>query len=106
MAGEPPKVSFAQILVYELRVRDAMTSTPITAAATDSLRTIQHLMKAHRISGVPILTDDVLVGIVSIEDIISALDKGHIHESAERWMSRKIVTLARSFFPRARRRGI
>ena len=95
--GEKPQVSFAQMLVYELRVRDAMTSVAFTAAATDSLRSIQHLMKAHRISGVPILTDGALVGIVSIEDIISALDQGHINESAERWMSRKIVTLRDHF---------
>ena len=68
------------MLVFELRVRDAMTSPPITATTTDSLRSIQHLMKAHRISGVPILANDVLVGIVSIEDIINALDEGHIND--------------------------
>jgi CBS domain-containing protein/anti-sigma regulatory factor (Ser/Thr protein kinase) len=91
--GEKRQVSFVQMLVFELRVRDAMTSPPITATTTDSLRSIQHLMKAHRISGVPILANDVLVGIVSIEDIINALDGGHINESVEQWMSRKIVTL-------------
>ncbi len=95
--AEKRQVSFVQLLVFELRVRDAMTSPPITAAATDSLRSIQHLMKAHRISGVPILANDVLVGIVSIEDIINALDGGHINEPAERWMCRKIVTLRDHF---------
>ncbi len=95
--GERRQGSFAQVLVFELRVRDAMTSPPITATATDSLRSIQHLMKAHRISGVPILANDVLVGIVSVEDIINALDGGHINESVEQWMSRKIVTLRDHF---------
>jgi CBS domain-containing protein/anti-sigma regulatory factor (Ser/Thr protein kinase) len=96
-AGEKRQVSFAQLLVFELRVRDAMTSPPITATPADTLRSIQHLMKAHRISGVPIQANDVLVGIVSIEDIISALDTGHINESVEPWMSRKIVTLRDHF---------
>jgi len=96
-AGEKRQVSFAQMLVFELRVRDAMTSPPITAIATDSLRSIQHLMKAHRISGVPILANDVLVGIISIEDIINALDACHINEPVEPWMSRKIVTLRDHF---------
>ena len=96
-AGEKRQVSFAQVLVFELRVRDAMTSPPITATPADTLRSIQHLMKAHRISGVPIQANDVLVGIVSIEDIISALDTGHINESVEPWMSRKIVTLRDHF---------
>ena len=95
--GEKRQVSFVQMLVFELRVRDAMTSPPITATTADSLRSIQHLMKAHRISGVPILADDVLVGIVSIEDIINALDGGHINESVEQWMCRKIVTLRDHF---------
>jgi CBS domain-containing protein/anti-sigma regulatory factor (Ser/Thr protein kinase) len=95
--GEKRQVSFAQVLVFELRVRDAMTSPPITATPADTLRSIQHLMKAHRISGVPILANDVLVGIVSIEDIINALDEGHINDSVEQWMSRKIVTLLDHF---------
>jgi hypothetical protein len=44
--GETRKLSVAQMLVYELRVRDAMSSPPVTAAPADSLRTIQLLMKA------------------------------------------------------------
>jgi hypothetical protein len=34
-AGETRKLSVAQMLVYELRVRDAMSSPAITAAPTD-----------------------------------------------------------------------
>lgn len=95
--GDRRQVSLAQVLVYELRVHDAMTPSPITAAGADSLRSIQHLMKTHRISGVPILTDDVLTGVISIEDIINALDEGHINDAADKWMSRKIVTLRDHF---------
>jgi CBS-domain-containing membrane protein/anti-sigma regulatory factor (Ser/Thr protein kinase) len=96
-AGDKRQISFAQMLVYELRVRDAMTRLAFTATTADSLRSIQHLMKVHRISGVPILTDGTLVGLISIEDIINALDQGHINDPAERWMSRKIVTLRDHF---------
>ncbi|MBI4659823.1 MAG: CBS domain-containing protein [Verrucomicrobia bacterium] len=91
--GEPPKISVSQVLVYELRVRDAMTQPVVSAAPSDSLRTIQSLMKAHRISGVPILENGALVGMVSLEDIINALDQGHIEEPAERWMCKDLVTL-------------
>jgi CBS domain-containing protein/anti-sigma regulatory factor (Ser/Thr protein kinase) len=96
-AGKPLKVSVAQVLIYELRVRDAMTRPPVTAGPGDSLRTIQNLMKTHRISGVPILQDGVPVGLVSIEDIINALDQGHVNDPAERWMTRNIVTLRDHF---------
>ena len=96
-AGKPLKVSVAQVLVYELRVRDAMTKPAVTAAPGDSLRAIQHLMKAHCISGVPILQNGVLAGLVSIEDIINALDHGYVNDPAERWMTRNIVTLRDHF---------
>jgi len=91
------KVSVAQVLVYELRVRDAMTRPPITAGPGDTLRSIQHLMKAQRISGVPITGGDKLLGIVSIEDIIRALDKGYIDDRAEQHMARGVITL-RDYF--------
>ena len=65
MVGEPPKISVAQVLVYELRVHDAMTRPAVTAGPADSLRTIQHLMKSHRISAVPIVANGALVGIIA-----------------------------------------
>lgn len=95
--SEPAKVSIAQLLVYELRVRDAMSTPVVTAAPTDTLRSIQHLMKAHRISGVPIRTNGGLAGLISLEDIINALDQGHINDPAERWMTRDVVTLRDHF---------
>jgi CBS domain-containing protein/anti-sigma regulatory factor (Ser/Thr protein kinase) len=96
-ADDAPRISVAQVLVYELRVREAMSKPPITAAPTNSLRFIQELMKSRRISGVPITRGDALVGIVSIEDIINALDRGHINEPAEAHMARNVVTLRDHF---------
>jgi CBS domain-containing protein/anti-sigma regulatory factor (Ser/Thr protein kinase) len=90
---EGRKVSFAQVLVYELRVREAMSKELVTASPHDTLRAIQRLMKAHRISGVPITDGGVLLGIITIEDIINALDHGHINDAAEQWMTRNVVTL-------------
>jgi len=96
-ASDGRKVTLAQLLVYELRVRDAMHKDPVTASPTDTLRSIQHLMKTHRISGVPITRDGQLLGIVSIEDIINALDKSHINEPSDKWMTRAPVTLRDNF---------
>ncbi|MGD0057972.1 MAG: CBS domain-containing protein [Verrucomicrobiia bacterium] len=96
-AGEARKISVAQILVYELRVRDAMSKPPITAAPADTLRAVQNLMKARRISGVPISDGDHLLGLVSIEDIIRALDKGYIDDRADQHMARNVITLRDHF---------
>ena len=96
-ASDARRISVAQVLVYELRVRDAMSKPPITAAPTDTLRAVQNLMKARRISGVPISEGDKLLGLVSIEDIIRALDKGYIDDRAEKHMARDVVTLRDHF---------
>lgn len=96
-AVDARKVGVAQVLVYELRVRDAMTKPPVTAAPSDSLRAIQHLMKQHRFSGVPITEHGALLGIVSIEDIIQALDAGHIDAPARLHMARNPVSLRDHF---------
>ncbi|MBM3860046.1 MAG: CBS domain-containing protein [Verrucomicrobia bacterium] len=92
-AADKRRVTLAQLLVYELRVRDAMHKDPVTAQPSDSLRAIQHLMKKHRISGVPITENGRLLGVISIEDIINALDKGYINDPCDKWMTRDPVTL-------------
>lgn len=95
--SEARRISVAQILVYELRVRDAMSKPPITATPTDTLRAVQHLMKGRRISGVPISDGDHLLGLISIEDIIRALDKGYIDEPVQKHMSRDVIALRDHF---------
>ncbi|HUJ09422.1 MAG TPA: CBS domain-containing protein [Verrucomicrobiae bacterium] len=96
-ASDSRKVSVAQILVYELRVRDAMSKELITAAPGDSLRSIQNLMKARKISGVPITGGDKLLGLISIEDIINALSNAYIDEAAEKHMAHNVIALRDHF---------
>ena len=50
-------------------------------------------MKEHRFSGVPITENGTLLGLISIEDIINALDHGHINDPAAAHMTRGLVTL-------------
>ena len=74
-----------------------MSKPPVTAKPSDSLRTIQQLMKQHKISGLPIQSGAEVLGIVSIEDIINALDLGHINDNAEKWMARNVVSVRDHF---------
>lgn len=80
-------------LLYRLKVRDAMTRKLITASRTDSLRSTQQQMKDNGITGVPVTESGRLVGLVSVDDIIRALDEGYIDEPVERWMSRNLIVL-------------
>jgi CBS domain-containing protein/anti-sigma regulatory factor (Ser/Thr protein kinase) len=80
-------------LIYRLKIKDVMTTALITAKRTDTLRHIQRLMKENYITGVPIAEDQRLLGIVSIDDIVTALDKGYIDDMAEKRMTRNVIVL-------------
>ena len=85
--------SVAHELIYTLKVRDAMSRDVVTVVPDNSLREVQALLRERRISGTPVLDNGRLVGIVSLEDIISALDHGHIEERVGDWMTTNVVTI-------------
>lgn len=80
-------------LIYRLKVKDVMCSSLVVARRASSLREIQYLMRDKSITGVPVTEGKRLLGIVSMDDIIQALDKGYIEEPAEKYMSSKLIVL-------------
>jgi CBS domain-containing protein/anti-sigma regulatory factor (Ser/Thr protein kinase) len=86
-------ISIVNELMYQLMVRDVMTRDVYTVAAEDSLRDVQHLMRDRKISGVPVVENDRLVGIVSLDDIIRALDNGEIEKPVGEKMTRSVRTV-------------
>ena len=80
-------------ILLRLKIRDAMSTSLMTASPYDTLRKIQNIMREHKVSGIPVTQNNKLCGIISVDDIISALDKGYIEETAEKHMTRKIIAL-------------
>jgi CBS domain-containing protein/anti-sigma regulatory factor (Ser/Thr protein kinase) len=80
-------------LIYRLKVKDVMYKDLVCANMDSTLREIQHLMKSKKITGVPIVQGKRLIGLVSMDDIIQALDKGYIEEPCKAYMSRNIIVL-------------
>jgi len=80
-------------IVFKLKVRDVMTSNLITAARSDTLRHVQKLMQERHISGVPIVEEGRLFGLVSVDNILRALDFGYIEDTVEGRMTRNLVVL-------------
>lgn len=80
-------------LLYSLRVKDAMTKSVVTASPTSDLRSVQILMRDHAITGIPITEEGRLLGIVSIGDIIGALDSGTMDRQAGTVMTNSVVSL-------------
>ena len=56
--------------VLEAVVRDIMTAAVHTAVRDDKLDDLMSLMTEQRVRHIPVIEDDVLVGIVSIGDVV------------------------------------
>lgn len=80
-------------LIYRLKIKDVMTSDPLTVSRSATMREIQQVMKEKKITGVPVVQGKRLLGIVSMDDIIQALDNGYINEKAEAHMTRNLIVL-------------
>ncbi len=67
-----------QELIYTLRVRDVMKEEVITVTPQTPMREFKELLRLKRISGAPVVEGTRLVGIISLEDLIKALEKGEM----------------------------
>ena len=80
-------------LIYRLKVKDVMTKNVISVPLGTTMRSVQYLMREKSITGVPVVSNKRLLGIVSMDDIIQALDFGHIEEKVEDHMAKKLIVL-------------
>ena len=80
-------------LLQRFKVRDVMKRTVISIARDTPMREAQRIMRENRISGLPVSEEGRLFGIVSVNDIINALDNGWIDEKVENHMATNLVVL-------------
>jgi len=80
-------------LIYQLKIKDVMVGAVITGAKNQTMRHIQILMRENHITGVPIVEGKKVVGLVSMADIVTALDKGFIDSPVEERMTRDVIML-------------
>jgi CBS domain-containing protein/anti-sigma regulatory factor (Ser/Thr protein kinase) len=89
----PAEVFKAQELVYELKIGDIMTRRLITVAPETTMREVKQVLRENRISGLPVIREEHLVGIVSIEDLIRALEANDLDATVNSYMSSLVRTI-------------
>ena len=98
----PIEVQKIQELVYELKIGDIMTRRVFTVTAATTMREVRDLMRDHRISGLPVLSGSDLAGIISIQDLIHALEENALDAPVSQYMSTMLYTMGeREFAVRA-----
>ncbi len=73
-----PEFTRLQELVYEIKIEDVMTKEVVTVTPDTTMRELREILRDHRISGAPVVQDDRMMGIISIEDLIKALVAGEM----------------------------
>jgi CBS domain-containing protein/anti-sigma regulatory factor (Ser/Thr protein kinase) len=86
-------VSRVQELVYELRISEVMTPNVITISSHATMGELKELLRTRRISGVPVVEGDHLVGIISIENLIKTLEEGKIESKISEHMTTNVLAL-------------
>lgn len=92
ISAEQSPLLFLELL-YKLRVRDVMVSELITVPRKSTMRDVQIVMRENRISGIPVVENKRLFGLVSVEDLIEALDQHRMAEPVENFMASNVVTV-------------
>ena len=65
----------------------------IRVSPETSMTELKEVLRVNRISGVPVLDGDQLVGVISIEDLIKALVEGDVQAPVRKRMTTRMITV-------------
>ncbi|MFP4374547.1 MAG: CBS domain-containing protein [Spirochaetaceae bacterium] len=80
-------------LIYKLKIKDVMTRELYTVGSDAVMRDVQEIMREQYITGVPVVDGKRLLGLVSVDDIIRALDEGYVDDPVLSRMTRNLIVL-------------
>jgi CBS domain-containing protein/anti-sigma regulatory factor (Ser/Thr protein kinase) len=93
---EKNKLARYAAIFEDIKAGEIMSSNVVEIACEKKIAHAKELMKIKKISGIPVVDDKKqLVGIISIEDIIHALEFNKINDPIRKIMSTQVVTIHR-----------
>jgi len=91
---EVEQITRVEELAYELRVKEVMTVAVRTLRPEMPMGDALDMFRTARISGAPVVTgENVLVGVISLEDLIRWLTSGSTESTVDQYMSTSLVTV-------------
>ncbi|NLS75620.1 MAG: CBS domain-containing protein [Chloroflexi bacterium] len=70
------EITRIQELIYELKIGQIMTRKLIAMSPEQTMAELKDVLRINRISGAPVVEGGKLAGVISIEDLIKALESG------------------------------
>jgi CBS domain-containing protein/anti-sigma regulatory factor (Ser/Thr protein kinase) len=80
-------------LVYELKIRDASVRDVLTMPPDTMMSQVRSILRSRKITAAPVIKNDELQGIVSVEDYINWLSSNCSDIPVAQCMSRDLVTM-------------
>jgi CBS domain-containing protein/anti-sigma regulatory factor (Ser/Thr protein kinase) len=93
LENETPQFTKVQELVYELKVDQVMTRDIISVRQETRMSEFRTILRDNRISGTPVVAGRRLIGLVSVEDLLTWLTQGGADCPVGEVMSRSVQTL-------------
>lgn len=87
------EINRVEELSYDLKIHEVMASNVITTPPNVPISEVLELLRINRISGVPVMDGETLVGIISLEDIVRALQNNELEKPVHRYMTSDLVTV-------------
>ncbi|MBC7234850.1 MAG: CBS domain-containing protein [Chloroflexi bacterium] len=92
-ASNIKELTRVQELVYELRIEQVMTRNVITVTPNQTIAELKEVLRVNRISGCPVVENGVLVGMISLENLIRALENGELDAPIRHKMTSSVVSV-------------
>lgn len=89
-------ITRAEELAYELKIEEVMTREVKVVTPDTQMAEVLELFREARISGAPVVRENKLLGIISIEDLIRALrdlGRGELKSAVADYMTVEIITV-------------
>jgi CBS domain-containing protein/anti-sigma regulatory factor (Ser/Thr protein kinase) len=86
-------ISRVEELSYELKIADVMASEVHTVTPDMQIVEVLDLFRRVRISGAPVVADGAMIGIISLEDLIRAMERGNGHARVRSYMTTDVITV-------------
>jgi len=91
--AQVPKFTKIQELIYELPIERVMKKGVIRVSPETTMTELKEVLRVNRISGVPVMEGERLVGVISIEDLIKALVEGDVEAPVRKRMTTRLITV-------------
>jgi CBS domain-containing protein/anti-sigma regulatory factor (Ser/Thr protein kinase) len=86
-------ISRVEELAYDLTVGEVMTTAIKTLSPQQNMSDLLELLRKEQISGAPVVVEDKLIGIISLEDLIRAMTAGDLEAPIQNYMTSQIIVV-------------